>query len=202
LLDRRRPAKNSARRIIDSLRKMNLVDNKTLEEARQEAFRRAQSGQTEANLWPSTKAHLLALCLGQQNGMADQDAVKLLENANDPFPRFLLAGFLENQGETRRALEVLTVEPEGELSAWFRLERARLLLETGEIGDLGGLCVPIMQSSEVPPSEIAGLAVLIAQKGGDELGWLAQGLLSAVIPRSQDELSVKLSACKVELALD
>lgn len=205
LLDRRRPAQSFIRQVIDRLRKMELVEPNVLDEAREEVRRRARREPEEGNLWSKapTNVHLLALLLAQQNDRADQDdAIRLLEGRTDPFSRYLLASFLEKKGNRRGALEVLTADLDSAFSVWFRLERARLLLEMGEIEDLKGLIMPFMQPSEAPPAKIAEMAVLIAQKAGNELGWLAQGLLSAATQRAQDEISVKLCACKVELALE
>jgi DNA-binding MarR family transcriptional regulator len=197
LLDRRRAAQSTARRFIDRLLKMSLVSEADIEEAREESRRPKDS------LWSSAsqKATLLASYLGHDS-RADQEAIRLLEGKPDPFSRFLRAGFLEKSGDRKQALQSLAVDSKDALSAWFLLERARLLLEMREVGDLGDLVMPLRQSSEVPPAEVADLAVLIAQKAGSELGWLAQALLSAVVRHAPDEIPVQLSACQVELALE
>lgn len=207
LFYRRRRLLEETAGIVNGLQRIGLLRPGTLADAEKEARRLLEEeGRPQPTLFipggaVSNQAHLLALCLRQMFETAEAQTEELLHlDPSDPFVLAVRAFLLERKGETRTALDVLKQVKGSPPPAWVTLEQARLSLELGEAEAAGSLLMSLLGSEEVPASEIAALAVVLAKRGGKKMGWMAQGLVSKALERSPAEPAILLASCEVELA--
>ncbi len=186
------------------LRRMDLISDATIQEAKDEALRLSEDGEAlQRTLSVSTNAHLLALYLSGKSAEAESEALKLLKFRRDDLFACALACRLKAQrGDTREALALLLEGAPSTLPLRLQFERARLLIELGKAQEAAILLMPLLESEEITPTEIAATAVLIVRKGDQEAGWLAELLLNKAAARDPETPIIPLAGCEVEIALD
>ena len=134
----------------------------------------------------------------KQAELLSEDVMRL--DPESLFTHLVRTYILQRLGRHSEAIQLL----EGFLDHdWVRIEYARLLLMQGRTNDARRAVLPLVESSILPPEQLAQAALdLVGATGGDSIAWLAQDLLAKANASSPENFAVIMAQCRVELHLE